>query len=184
MYFSVLKAVFSNFRYLLIALAVSVLVFSFAVWLPNIPLIAKVLTYDSASVLDKLSFVLSLYGSIATNFTVVSALYTLLIALLFGIQVALLVYYICRVRGGIDKVHKAGTVGLGGLISGVLGIGCTACGTFILTSVLVLFGATGFLAVLPFGGEEFGFLGVALLGYSVMLLVKKISDPLTCPINY
>ncbi len=184
MQWSVLKTVFSKFKYLLIAFVVSVSVFSFAVWLPNFSLLSRVLHPDSAgSMIEKADFVLSLYGSIETNFSAVSASYTVAIAILFGVNVALLAYYITRARGGARSVGSTGAAGLGGLVSGIFGIGCAACGTFIFTSVFALFGATGLLAFLPFGGEEFGFLGVGLLIYSIYLLTKKINDPLVCTIT-
>ncbi|MAZ56693.1 hypothetical protein CL653_02795 [bacterium] len=184
MHLLVLKTVFSKFRYLLMAVIVSLLVFSFAVWLPNFSLLSQVLHPDSAgSVAEKASFVLSLYGSIGTNFTAISATYTIAIAILFGMNIALLAYYITRARGGVRNVGGTGVAGIGGLVSGIFGIGCAACGTFIFTTVLALFGATGLLAFLPFGGEEFGFIGVGLLVYSVYLLTKKINDPLVCDIT-
>ncbi len=132
---------------------------------------------------EKASFVWSLYGSIGTNFTVVSASYTIAIAILFGVNIALLAYYIARMRGGARRVGSTSAAGFGGLIAGIFGIGCAACGTFIFTSVLALFGASGFLAILPLGGEEFGLLGVLLLMYSIYLLAKKINDPLVCEIK-
>lgn len=184
MQWSVLKTVFSKFRYLLIAVIVSLLVFSFAVWLPNFSLLSQVLHPDSAGTIsEKANFVFSLYGSIGTNFSIVSASYTIAIAILFGINIALLAYYIRRARGGARNVGSSGAAGIGGLVSGIFGIGCAACGTFIFTSVLALFGATGLLVFLPFGGEEFGFIGVGLLVYSVYLLTKKINDPLVCDIT-
>lgn len=184
MQWSVLKTVFSKFKYLLIAVIVSLLVFSFSVWLPNFSLLSQVLHPDSAGTIsEKANFVFSLYGSIVTNFTAISASYTIAIAILFGINIALLAYYIRRARGGVRGVGSTGAAGIGGLVSGIFGIGCAACGTFIFTSVLALFGATGLLVFLPFGGEEFGFLGVALLMYSIYLLAKKINDPLVCDIT-
>lgn len=183
MYVSVLKTVFSNLMYPLIAVTVSLLVFSFAVWLPNFSLLGQVLHPDSAGTIsEKANFVFSLYGSIGTNFTAVSAGYTIAIAILFGMNIALLSYYIARARGGVRGVGTTGAAGVGGLVSGIFGIGCAACGTFILTSVLTLFGASGYLAILPLGGEEFGFLGVGLLIYSIYILTKKINDPLVCDI--
>ena len=171
-------------KYLLTATVVSVLVFTFAIWLPNFSLLSQVLHPDSAgSVTEKANFVWSLYGSIGTNFTLVSASYTVVIAVLFGVNISLLAYYITRMRGGVRAVSSTSAAGIGGLVSGIFGIGCAACGTFILTSVLAVFGATGFLAWLPFGGEEFGFLGVLLLIYSIYILAKKINDPLVCEIN-
>jgi len=169
--------------YALLAIFVSVIVFTVAVWLPNLGLIYVVV--QKTAVAEVMSLLWSLYGAIGTNFTLISASYTVLIAILFGINVALLAYYIKRARGGssIRSVSSTGAAGIGGLVSGAFGIGCAACGTFIFTSVLALFGATGFLAFLPFGGEEFGFLGVGLLIYSIYVLTRKINDPLVCEIT-
>ncbi len=182
---SIVKAVkvFGQLQYLALASLIVAIVFTFAVWLPNLKLIAIVLSSNTATLSEKLSFLFSLYGSIQTNFTTVSASYTILIAILFGINIALLTYYIKRSRGGVRSVKGTGAAGIGGLVAGIFGIGCAACGTFILTSALALFGVGGVLAHLPFGGEEFGFLGVGLLLYSIHVLTKKINDPLVCQIN-
>ena len=178
-----LWTVLSKRNYLVLALSVAFVVFTFAVWLPNLGLVMVVLGTETASVLSKIAFLGSLYGSIVTNFSFVSAIYTTTIALLFGVQIALLTYYIRKVSGGWGSIKVTGATSLGGLISGIFGIGCAACGTFILTSVLALFGATGFLAFLPLGGEEFGIIGIALLAYSIFLLLKKIDGPLVCPVD-
>lgn len=178
-----LATVFTQWKYTALAVGISALVFSFAIWLPNIELILLVMFGSAGSLLEKLLFLLSLYGSIGTNFTLTSATYTTAIALMFGINVALLVYYIKRMQGGVGSLGNTGVLGVSGFVSGLLGIGCAACGTFILSSVLVLFGATGFLALLPLGGEEFGLVGVGLLAFSTYLLLKKIKGPLVCSIN-
>jgi len=169
-------------QYLLLGVAVSFVVFTFAVWLPNTKLILALLTSDIGSFWDRLSVVFSLYGSIATNFTVISASYTIAIAILFGINIALLTYYIRTVHGGLGGIRRTGAAGIGGLVIGIFGIGCAACGTFILTSALALFGASGILIFLPFGGEELGFLGVGLLVYSIYAIAKKIGESQACDI--
>jgi len=179
-YTRVLLTVFKQPFYLLLAVLLSTIVFTIAVWLPSFQLISIV--SQTASLSELLSLLWSLYGAIGSNFSTTSATYTIMIAVLFGINVSLLTYYIRRMRTGSPNVKGVGVAGIGGLVSGVFGIGCAACGTFIFTSVLALFGVGGILAYLPFGGEEFGFLGVALLVYSVYSLTKKITDPLVCPI--
>lgn len=178
---SVFKQVFGRVRYSLAAVLISFLVFTFAVWLPNIKLIIEILLSNTASISEKIQFLFSFYGSIATNFTIVSASYTIVIAILFGISMALLVYYVKEKR--TIMAGNGAVVGVGGLISGIFGIGCAACGTFILTSLLAAFGAGGVLAYLPFGGEEFGFLGVGLLAYSVYIILKKINEPAVCVVE-
>lgn len=166
-------------RYALTAALAAVSVFVFAVWLPNISLIVSVLTSDVGTITEKTAFMFSLLGSIATNFTVASAVSIALIAILFGVNLAMLLYYIREVRVG-GNIRIVGGVSIAGLVSGFLGIGCVACGTFILSSMLALAGAGGILAYLPFGGEEFGIVGVGLLIYSLHTLSKKINEPNIC----
>tara|TARA_B100000745_G_C20002312_1_gene340246 strand:+ start:235 stop:645 length:411 start_codon:yes stop_codon:yes gene_type:complete len=129
---------------------------------------------------EALSLLFSLFLSIGTNFTLVSASYTVIIAILFGVNVAMLSYYVSQRKGPSGDATKGGALGMGGMVSGVLGIGCASCGTFILTSVLALVGAGGVVAFLPLGGEEFGILGVVLMGYATYWTTKKIEEPLVC----
>lgn len=178
-----LGTVFAKLVYIFTAIFIAWAVFTFAVLLPNLQLIGMVLFSDTASAIEKVNFLFSLYGSIGTNFTLVSASSTVVIVVLFGINVTLLLYYIRKVRGSANNVRQAGAASFSGLISGVLGIGCAACGTFVLTSMLVLIGAGGIVTYLPFKGVEFGFIGIGLLLYSTYSLIHKINSPLVCRID-
>ena len=181
MLFQALQKVFRKPVYILLALITSSAVFAFAVWLPNIPLIVKVMGHPGISLTQKLDLPISLLGSIVTNFTLLSASYTIAIAILFGINVAMFVYFLWR---RVDEVKQAGVAtGLFGITSGVIGMGCAACGSFLLTSVLSLVGASGILAFLPLNGGEFGILGVILLGVSLYMTAKKIQNPAVCKIT-
>lgn len=179
----VLYTVFQRPIYTLSAFLVALVVFAFATWLPNTQLIIHIVPDHTISFSDKVSLLGSLLWSIQTNFTNASASYTIAIAVLFGVNIALLVYYIRRMRGGLKGAQSTGAIGLGGLVSGIFGIGCAACGSFILTSVLALISAGGAITLLPFGGKKFGFLGVGLLLYSAYALTKKINNPLVCEIT-
>ena len=181
MLFQALQKVFRKPTYILLALITSSTVFAFAVWLPNIPLIVKVMGHPGISLTQKLDLPISLLGSIVTNFTLLSASYTIAIAILFGINVSMVVYFL---RRRVDEVKQSGVAtGLFGITSGVIGMGCAACGSFLLTSLLSLVGASGILAFLPLNGGEFGILGVALLGTSLYMTAKKIQNPAVCKIT-
>ncbi len=169
-------------RYLLLAVCVSGVVFTFALWLPNFSLIGTVVFTSEISLLEKFLFLGRLYGSITTNFTIVSATYTIATSVLFGINVALLWYYIKSVTDASPTLTVTGATSIGGLVSGILGVGCAACGTFIVTSALSVVGAAGIITVLPFGGQEFGFIAVFLLFFSIYTILHKIQTPKICPI--
>lgn len=176
-----LKKVFWKPQYTLLALATSAAVFAFAVWLPNLSLIVEIMGHPGVSFSQKFDLPISLLGSIATNFTLLSASYTIAIAVLFGMNVSMIVYFL---RRRVDEVKQTGmATGLFGITSGVIGMGCAACGSFLLTSILSLVGASGVLAFLPFNGGEFGILGVILLGVSLYMTAKQIQNPAVCKIN-
>jgi hypothetical protein len=95
---------------------------------------------------------------------------------------ALLAYYIKKMNTFGIKIGKAGTVSVGGFVSGIFGIGCASCGAFIATTLLTSIGIGGVITLLPLGGEEFGIVGVVLLVWSQYLLVKQIKFGNICPI--
>ena len=175
-----LQKVFRKPVYVILALVVSVLVFAFAVWLPNIRLIADIVSSPGVPFASKLELPISLLGSIATNFSILSASYIVAIAILFGVSLAMIVYFL---RRRIAEVRQGGFVtGFLGIASGTIGIGCAACGSFLLTSGLTLVGASGILTFLPLAGGEFGILGVILLAVSIYTTAKQIQNPAVCKI--
>ena len=174
-----LQRVFRHGRYALAAALVAYAVVSAAVFLSNLSLITQVLAAE-VSVLTKLSFVLSLYGSLGSNFSVFSAVLVMVTAALFGVNIALLTFYIRRRQeaAGAATAHVAS---IGGIVSAALGIGCAACGSVVLTALLGLLGAGGLILALPFHGVEFGVLGLILLLVSIIYLARRINDPVVCP---
>ena len=181
MFANAFTTVFRNKTYALFSGVVAFLVFAFAVWLPNIRLIFSIITNSTIPVSLKLTLPIHLLESITTNFSTLSALYTIVIAILFGMNIAMLLFFL---RRKIADVERSGiAAGFLGITSGILGMGCAACGSFILTSVLSLIGASSILAFLPLKGEKFGIIGVILLSASLYLTAKQIQNPAVCKIN-
>ena len=170
--------VFARTSYIALASALALLAFVFAVWFPNIGLITDIFTTSSAPLAAKLKVAVSLLGGIGTNFSTLSASYTIAIAILFGIIAAMIVYFVRKKRTQLGG--NTLTTGLGGIGSGILGIGCAACGSFLLMTILSSFGAAGALVLLPLRGGEFGVVSVILLLVSLTLISKKIIEPLIC----
>lgn len=178
-----LMCVFKEWTYVFIAAVVALLVFVLATWLANLGLVWQITVSPSVPLFDKAKILAGLVGSIRTNFTVLSALYTIAIAVLFGLNTAMVTYYMKMQKGlRMNRGQASAAAGLGGLASGFIGMGCAACGTFVLAPVLSIVGAAGLIALLPFDGQEFGLLGVGMLGFSIVLVAKKIGEPLVCPL--
>ncbi len=179
-----LRQVFAKGRYVLLAAATGLAVFILATWLPNLGLVWQIAASATVPLADKVKVLAALVGSIGTNFTVFSALSTVAIAVLFGANAATIAYFYRFRRQFVRQAGQAGAAAsLGGLASGFFGVGCAACGTFVLGPALSFVGASGLIALLPFGGEEFGALGVGMLGFSLVLTARKIGEPVACSIG-
>ncbi|TAJ15960.1 hypothetical protein EPO56_00370 [Patescibacteria group bacterium] len=177
----VLNKILRKPAYSLIGGSVSLVAFAGAVWLPNIPLLWEIMNHPNVALGEKLSVPISLLGSIATNFTLFTATYTILIAILIGLNVATAVYL---VQHRVKEMQKNGiATGMLGVLSGIFGIGCAACGTLLLTSGLSIIGATWILSYLPLHGAEFGILAVLLLTVSLYITLRNIKNPRVCVIT-
>ena len=66
------------------------------------------------------------------------------------------------------------------MVSAMIGVGCTACGSLMLGVLVPLFGAGASLAMLPLQGEEFGLLSVAMLLVSLALVSRSIAAGDSC----
>lgn len=183
MILGVIKRVFVRPYYIFLSLFVAALTLSVLLLLPNKAVLSSVLLSPAISFSAKSSFLFSLYGSLGTNFTAFSATYTVLIAILLGVNVSLLWYYVARARK-LSKADRSLTfTGIGGFVSGLFGIGCAACGTLLFAGLFNLLGIAWLITYLPLHGAEFGLIGVALLLLSVYSITKRINDPLVCMID-
>lgn len=174
--------VFSQLRYVVAALGTGFSLLTLILWYQNWSIVKTVLSLSESPMQLKFTFLVSLYGGIVTNYTVLSGVTTVLICFLFGIQLALLHFYIRRMQTKQRSVRGYHGAGVAGVLAGVLGIGCAACGSVIVTSIFGLFGASGVLLLLPLHGAEFGVLGVVLLGYSIRVLLTKVTNAPVCTV--
>jgi hypothetical protein len=166
-------------KYLLVIAIVTLTVIALAAWLPNIHLITKTMTSKTMTVWQKTNLVTSLLGSIQTNFSPLSRTVTIISATLTGIQTSLIIYYL---RQTIMVQREMG-VSLLGVATSLLGVGCASCGSVVLTSLIGLSSASTVLGILPFRGQEFGFLGIAILLMAIIYTMKKINQPFLCKVE-
>lgn len=165
-----------NWQYVILALTASVLIFLFAVWLPNFSFIGEIITSQYFGTSEKIEILFSSLKAFKTNLMPLSRIILVTISLLFGLNISLFVFYLKR----RIKLQKEAGLSVGGIIAGMVGIGCASCGSFILTSLFGMSASVAFLGLLPLGGHEFGILSIAILGYSIISISKKIQEPLVC----
>lgn len=86
------------------------------------------------------------------------------------------------IRRKVTVEHAAGTSILG-IFVGIIGVGCGACGSVVLTSVVGLAASTQIINVLPLKGIEFTLISIALLLFTLVFLSKKLTHPDVCLIS-
>lgn len=170
--------VFGQKKYIVLTLVVAFLLLLFAIWLPNLSLVWDTIISMLTAPM-KFVYLFDSLGAFHTNFTLTSQVTTIAVSLLFGIHVSMVTYYF------IHRISSQRSAGIGtlGIISGIFGIGCAACGSVVLSSIIGVGAATGFLGRLPFHGIEFTALGIIFLVVAISIVSKKITDPQVCPIK-
>ncbi|MFC7154127.1 hypothetical protein ACFQPA_01480 [Halomarina halobia] len=130
---------------------------------------------------DRLAILLSLYPFVGTEFGPVAGGLLVGVSLLFGANVATLVYHLRE----HDLSAREGGASAVGLILGTLGAGCAACGTAILAGVLSLFGLPAALTFLPLEGLEFALLALVALALSTYWLADGMrgGEVNGCPVE-
>ena len=176
---SLYREILCSPKYIALALIFIILVFVFSVWLPNLGLIRDVVFSNNFTFLNKIIFLWNSLGAITTEFSASSATLLVFISVLFGLNIALTVYYFKR----RITLQKAGGTSIAGIIAGLIGIGCASCGSVILSTFLGVGATAAFTGFLPFGGQEFSILAIIILVWSLYVTGKKIADPLVCGIS-
>lgn len=172
-----LREVFGKTSYLAIAIIGGFAIFTFAVWLPNFSLIVNTLGNSGVPLGIKAQLLAGLFEGITTNFNAFGAVSLILISVLFGINLAMAIYLVKK-NGAPGRSAMA--AGAGGMVSGIFGVGCAACGSFLATSILSLFGAAGAISLLPLKGAEFSVASILLLCASIYFAARKIAAPHVC----
>ena len=160
-------------RYFVFTATVFMILLFLTIWIPNFTLLKTILLSPRLSILEKLNFLKSSLLTLETSFTPASRVLTIVILLLFSLNLSLVVFYFSRRR---DYLKSFGAVSLPGAFLGILGVGCASCGSFLLS----LLGLTAALGFLPLKGVEFSLVSILLLIYSLDQLLTIIDQKNLC----
>lgn len=167
--------VFKKTRYLILGIFFSLMIMMFVVLYPNFSLLKTV--FLSSDILgDKIKFLFSILFSNPYYADFWALLYLITISFLSGIGITMSVYIFRQ------KIRQTKGIGLGmlGTFATLIGVGCMACGSFFVLTILSYFGIAGLVTSLPYQGKEIGFLGIVLLCISIYYMSKNIDKPLVC----
>lgn len=134
----------AKWRYALLALTIAFLFFELMYWLFNMNVLGTILWSGNVSFADKLSVLLSSFRSVAAASGVLLFTLMLLVSLAQGVTIASLTY-IFRHQNKIDPSLLGGSSVVS--LLALLGLGCPACGTSLLTPLVAIFVSGSAVAV-------------------------------------
>jgi len=172
------KEIITSPLYLATVIFVSLLVLLLSVWLPNLGLFWSMMR-STVPLLEKILFLWNSLGALGTNFSVLSATLTVVIAILMGLNIALVVLYFKK----RSVFQNASGVGIFGMLTGFIGVGCASCGSVILSLLIGVGGVATLSAYLPLGGAEFSIISIIMLSITFYVISKKVSRPAVCEIK-
>lgn len=179
--FQVLRTVLGKPLYGVVAVLVGGMAFALMLWLQNVRGIIQVATSPLFSWSDTAAFLFRLLGGIATSVSPLAAGLIVAASILFGINIALLVYSLIH-RPRLLPARAQGSTVVA-LVSAALGAGCASCGTYLLGAILASAGASGILAFLPLGGQELLVVSIGLLIVSIVWVARSLQKEGVCEIG-
>lgn len=166
---SLVKLLYFKPAYFFLAAAVSIVFYEFIFWFLNLGLLQYLITSPYLTAGDKLQMLVGSYSGIFSLPLSPLAMALFAVSVFQGIAAAALIYTIRKERTMQRSVMKDfGGTGIAGALS-VLGLGCAACGTSLVTPILTFFFATSSVAV----AEEVG-LYSAVLAFVVSLITAYL----------
>lgn len=161
-----LRLVLSIRAYAVLAVLATVVGLSGIVASQNVALVRDVVIGGSLPLDARIETFLLLYPFVGPAFDAVTGTVLLLTAVLLGANVAVLTYHLRE----HDLSVKSGTGSVAGVLFGILGAGCAACGPVVFAGIIALVGGTGALLLLPLDGLEFALMAILLLVLSMYWL--------------
>lgn len=171
-------ALYTLFRtkpvYLCIAIIVSIIMYVVLFWLNNLELLGYILTSPHIPFGVKLQLLSGTFTSIISLHDSWALNVTLLVSILQGAAIAALIFML-RTQRNINKAAGAvGQAGVAGLFAAV-GLGCSACGTSLLTPVLLALGASSSQALSAAIGNIAVLIALIISIISLYFVGKQVS---------
>lgn len=178
-FISLVKLLYFKPAYFFLAAGVSIVFYEFIFWFLNLGMLQYLLTSPFLTVGDKLHMLIGSYTGIFTWPLSALALTLFAVSIFQGVAVSALVYSIRKERSMQRSILKdLGGTGIAGVLS-VLGLGCAACGTSLVTPILTFLFATSSVAVAEEVGLYSAVLALVASLVTVYLAGLKLSLRLT-----
>jgi len=174
--FSVFKEIFSKWKYLLIAVLISIAFYTLNVFISKFSSITsyyKELGFFGGSKLF-IIFILSFGDTVEFH----SFISLIMISVLLGLLFSLILYKTTILKKFSGK--NFGFLGTTGIFLGILAPGCAACGVGLLS---ILGFGTAAITFLPYDGLELSILSIGILSFLTFKTTKNINKGLICEVK-
>ncbi len=174
-----LQLVFKKAVSYVIAVVAAALFVTIVVIVTQFQVLRYLFTAPTFTFLDKMNAFFASFGALQTNFGSIQKIILVLSAILFGITIASVVYY---ARRQFKAVRSAGYSMIGAVI-GILGVGCSACGSVIITAVLGTSASLFVAQYFPLKGLEFSIIGLVIMVFALRSILDKVVTGGTCAVG-
>lgn len=176
---AIAKLLYFKPGYAALGAVVSVLFYELIFWFLNLGLAQYLMTTPFLSFADKIGLILGSYSGIFTYPFSALSLILFLVSILQGIAVAAITYTIRKERHANRSILKElGGTSIAGIFS-VLGLGCAACGTSLVTPLLTFFFASSSIALAEAVGLYAAVIALIVALITVYFAGLKLSAKLT-----
>lgn len=167
-------------RYALLSVVLTILALSVFTLSQNLSVVDFALS-GTVSTMDAGRILLDQFPVIGPRYDPITGGALVLIAAMVGANLSLVTYHV-REHGLSAEGGGGSAVGV---VLGLLGAGCAACGSAILIGILSLFGVAGLATLLPFDGLEFSALAVIVLALSTYWIAEGMrgGEIRGCPVD-
>ena len=175
-YIHALKRVFSAGTYKIVGIVASIVWLLLFLIVSQITIISEVVSVGIAY-REKLSLIGIVLFTSLTQMSGGSMLYLIVLSLLVGIQTTLFLFLVKQKA----VVSGAFSRGMWGMILGMIGVGCSACGSVLFVTLLSLLIGTGnALIFFTQWGWAIGISGMVVLLYTMFYTLRAIEKPPVC----
>lgn len=167
--------ILSRWRYGVIALAVSIVMFELLYWMLNLRLFTTLMFSPALGMKDRLWLLTDPLREIFTNNGMVIGISIVLLSLLQGATIAIIVFSVRNSQNGMLK--SFGGASAAGIL-GALGLGCPSCGTSLITPIVALFVSGSTVSIAQGIARVIMPLSVAVAVYALYVAGTKASTAL------
>jgi len=169
--FKAIRHVLLKPSYLGVGLLTFIIVAGLFAWLGNIQLLLIILGLNAPPG-EKLAVFVGGYQSIFISYQPLAAAIIVVFCILFAINTTLLAFVLV----GQSQALRSGGTGAVGLLAGIIGAGCAACGTSIITPLAAGVGAAASTTLTEYIGLVANLAGSMLLVFSIYRLGLNAAD--------